>query len=124
MATMPPRPLTPDEARSLPITPANLREMANRPCHGERTVILRRTADEVEHLLRFVIQKCPECGAVAAPSEGGLIALATTPLRSNGHIGQFCEQVKGGAVQHLFWMLRHPIYAMKWHLHIGINNAR
>lgn len=27
-------------------------------------------------------------------------------------------------MKHLRWMLRHPIYATKWHLHLGINNVR
>lgn len=25
-------------------------------------------------------------------------------------------------VRHLGWMLRHPVYATRWHMHLGINN--
>ncbi len=27
-------------------------------------------------------------------------------------------------IKHLLWLLRHPIYGAKWHLHIGINDVR
>ncbi len=36
---------TPEELAAIPITPKGLRAVANRPCDGERTYVLRKTAD-------------------------------------------------------------------------------
>ncbi len=48
--------MTVAEANALPITPPNLRAIANRPCDGERSIILRRAADELDALMAEIIR--------------------------------------------------------------------